>query len=54
MKAVMQHIFNSGHIYCRLRSIGFGKKITLLFCQIYDPIISRLLYNSVSERKSIK
>jgi len=44
------HNFNSLHIFCRLRSLGFSKKSALRLSLLWEKIVHPGLYRSTGLR----
>jgi hypothetical protein len=44
MKTKLKHILNPVHMYCRLREIGFRKKISIKIASFYETKLYKILF----------
>ncbi|MDP2688589.1 MAG: hypothetical protein Q8P48_00615 [Deltaproteobacteria bacterium] len=41
---IFQHYFNSMHVFCRLRALGFGRDRAIRLCRVWERLIHPLMY----------
>jgi len=46
-----EHIANAGHVYCRLRELGFSKNRAIYILRIYGFLINHILYKHENNNK---
>ena len=50
---LLQHYFNSLHLFCRLRSMGVSKRSAIRFCRAWERFIHPYLYRRELGKKTI-
>ncbi len=49
---VLQHYFNSLHLFCRLRALGVSKRSAIRFCRAWERLVHPYLYRRELSKKS--
>lgn len=49
---ILQHHFNSLHLFCRLRAIGVSKKAAMRFARAWERLIHPYLYRREMRKKT--
>lgn len=44
---LLQHYFNSLHLFCRLRSLGLSKPKALWMCRVWEKVVHPYIYRRV-------
>jgi len=49
---ILQHYFNSLHLFCRLRSLGLSKSRALRLCRVWEKVIHPYIYRRAIRRRA--